>query len=257
MMEITEIEKQNVIDSIEKGTRVDGRGFKDFRDVVVETGVAKKAEGSARVKLGGTEVIVGVKIDVGTPFPDTPDEGMLMVNAELGPIASPNFESGPPGEDATEIARVVDRGIRESEALLLKELCIEEGEEVWKVMVDIHVMDQDGNLMDASALGAIKALMEAKMPAYEDGKVIREEVGKDMKLSAVPVACTVARINGEYIVDPGLVEEKIADAMVTVTWMEDNICSLQKRGFGGFTIEELMEIFKVAKKKTSELRGKI
>lgn len=253
MMDITQIEKQDVLDKIGKGKRTDGRDFKEFRDIKVEAGIAKKAEGSARVEFGDTKVIVGVKMGIGDPFPDTPDEGILMVNAELGPIASPNFESGPPGEDATELARVVDRGIRESEALPLEDLCIEEGEEVWKIMVDIHVLDHDGNLMDASALGAIKALMDAHVPGYEDGEVLREEEN-ELELDAIPVACTIAKIEGEYIVDPDLVEEEVADSMATVTWMEDNLCALQKRQAGGFTSDELLKIFKTAREKSSELR---
>ncbi len=253
MMDITEIEEQSALDKIKKGERLDDRGLEDFRDVEVETGVAKKAEGSAEVRLGDTKVIVGVKFGMGEPFPDTPDEGMLMVNAELGPMASPNFESGPPGKDATELARVVDRGIRESEALPLKELCVEEGEKVWKVMVDIHILDYDGNLMDASALGAAKALIEAEIPEYEDGEVKREKT-KEFPVNKVPVACTVVKVGDKYILDPSLIEEKIADGMVTVTWTEDELCSLQKRGNGGFTKDELLDIFEIARKKTDGLR---
>lgn len=253
MMEITEIEKQAVLDSIGKGERMNGRDFKEFRDVKAETDVAKKAEGSAKVELGDTKVMVGVKMGVGDPFPDTPDEGILMVNAELGPIAAPDFESGPPGENATELARVIDRGIRESEALPLEDLCIEEGEEVWKIMVDIHVLDYDGNLMDASALGATMALMDANVPDYEDGKVIRD-TDEELELDAYPIACTVVKIDDEYIIDPGRIEEEVADSMVTVTWMEDNLCSLQKRGGGSFTSEEMLKVFEIAKEKVSELR---
>jgi len=252
-MDITEIEEQAALDKIKSGKRLDGRDLKKFRDIKVETGVAKKAEGSARVTFGDSKVIVGVKFGVGHPFPDTPDEGILMVNAELGPMASPNFESGPPGKEATELSRVIDRGLRESEALPLEDLCIEEGEEVWKVMVDIHILDHDGNLMDASALGAIAALMEAKIPGYEDGKVLREEK-HDFKIRRTPIACTVAKVGDRYIIDPSLVEEEIVDGMVTVTWTEEELCSLQKRGNGGFKKDELIEIFELAREKSDELR---
>jgi exosome complex component RRP42 len=60
----------------------------------VEQGIIEKAEGSARVLLGKTEVMAGVKIETGEPFPDTPNEGVLTVNAELVPLASPTFEPG-------------------------------------------------------------------------------------------------------------------------------------------------------------------
>ncbi|MEM5804572.1 MAG: RNA-binding protein, partial [Candidatus Aenigmatarchaeota archaeon] len=93
--------------------RLDGRSFDQFREVSIETNVVTSAEGSARVKIGNSLVLAGVKMDVMEPYPDTPDEGNLVVDAELLPIASPDFEPGPPDEHAIEIARVVDRGIRE------------------------------------------------------------------------------------------------------------------------------------------------
>ncbi len=62
---------------------------------------------------------------IGTPFADTPDKGVLSTNAELIPMGSPNFEAGPPDEHSIELARVVDRGIRESEMIDLEKMCIE------------------------------------------------------------------------------------------------------------------------------------
>ena len=82
---------------VEKGKRIDGRKFDEFRKISVETGVSKNASGSARCKIGDTEVVVGVKFDLGEPYSDSPDEGTIMVTAELIPLASPEFESGPPG----------------------------------------------------------------------------------------------------------------------------------------------------------------
>jgi exosome complex component RRP42 len=99
---------------IEKGKRLDGRGLKTTGKSKIEQGLIEKAEGSARVLLGKTEVLVGIKVETGTPFPDTPNEGVMTVNAELVPLASPTFEPGPPDENSIELARIVDRGIRES-----------------------------------------------------------------------------------------------------------------------------------------------
>ena len=41
------------------------------------------------------------------------------------PLADPTAEPGPPGEDVIELARVVDRGIRESGMVDLKQLVLE------------------------------------------------------------------------------------------------------------------------------------
>src|SRR3989344_7494439 len=114
VVEMMAVDSELIRKMIERGKRLDHRPFDQYREMTIEAGIISSAEGSARVKLGNTEVIVGVKLGVGTPFPDTQDEGVLMVTAELLPLAHPDFESGPPGEDAIELARVVDRAIRES-----------------------------------------------------------------------------------------------------------------------------------------------
>ena len=106
--------KNHIVKGLNKGVRLDGRKTEDYREVELEYGVSKTAEGSAKVKIGDTEVIAGAKLLVGTPYPDAPDTGTLMVNAELLPLSSPRFESGPPSIEAIELARVVDRGIRKS-----------------------------------------------------------------------------------------------------------------------------------------------
>jgi exosome complex component RRP42 len=152
------MEGQYALELIMKGKRMDERKFEDFREIKIEKDIIEKAEGSARVKIGETEVIVGIKLNTGEPFPDTPEEGILIVNAEFTPLASPDFESGPPGENAVELARVVDRGIRESKCIEVEKLCITPKEKVWMMFVDIHIINDQGNLLDAAALAAIVAL---------------------------------------------------------------------------------------------------
>ncbi|MEM2103207.1 MAG: RNA-binding protein, partial [Candidatus Bathyarchaeia archaeon] len=96
---MVKVKQKQIAQLIAHGKRLDGREPNDYRDIKIEVGVIEKAEGSARVKIGNTEVLVGTKVDVGEPFPDTPEEGVLTVNAELVPLASPSFETGPPDEN--------------------------------------------------------------------------------------------------------------------------------------------------------------
>ena len=147
-----------------QGKRADNRNFDDYRPIKIEIGYVQKAEGSARVKIGNTQVVAGIKMDLGDPYPDTPDSGVMTTAAEMIPMASPDFESGPPREDAIELARVVDRGIRESEIIEVDKLCIVPGEKIWMVFIDIHIIDYDGNLFDAASLASLAALMTAKVP---------------------------------------------------------------------------------------------
>jgi len=239
------------------GKRLDGRGLTDNREIQLEVGVVGRAEGSARVRLGKTEVMVGTKIELGEPFPDVPDQGVLTVNAELVPLASPTFEPGPPNENAIELARVVDRGIRESKAIALEGLCVEPGKKVFIVFVDVYVLNHDGNLIDASALAALAALLNTKMFKYEvkEGEIKVKPGYAPLPVKNHPVAVTLAKINDKLIVDPWLEEEQVMDARITITTDKDgNICALQKGGYGFFTTQQILEAAKIAKEKAEELR---
>jgi exosome complex component RRP42 len=161
---MSEIKRDHIHKLLATGKRVDGRAWDEFRPISIQINYAENAEGSARVKLGNTDVLVGVKMTVGQPFADTPDKGVLTTNAELIPLASPTFESGPPDEDSVELARVCDRGIRESQMIDLESLCIVPGKEVWILFTDIYVLDYDGNLFDAAFLGAVAALSSTIVP---------------------------------------------------------------------------------------------
>jgi len=257
---IIRVKQKQIAELVSKGKRLDGRGLTDHREFQVETGVAGRAEGSARVCLGKTEVLVGIKIDVGTPFPDVPDKGVLTVNAELVPLASPLFEPGPPDENAVELARIVDRGIRESKAIALEELCIEPGKKVFIVFVDVYVLNHDGNLIDASAMAALAALLNTKMFKYEvkEGEIEVKPGYTPLPVKDYPIAVTFAKINDKLIVDPRLDEEQVMDARLTITTNKDgNICALQKGGYGYFTTQKILEASKIAKTKGAELRKRV
>lgn len=257
---VVSLKQKRIAELVEKGKRVDGRDLTEYREIEVEQGVIGTAEGSARVHLGKTDVMVGIKIEIGDPYPDTPDKGVLAVNAELVPLASPTFEPGPPDEEAIELARVVDRGIRESKAVDFEKLCIQPGKKVFVVFVDVYVLNHDGNLIDASALAAIAALLNTKMFKYEveDGEVEIKPGYTPLSVERKPIAVTFAKINDELVVDPGLEEGRVMDTRLTLTFDDDgNICSIQKGGTGYFKPKEVLEAAKIAGKKAKEIRKKL
>lgn len=248
--------RNHIIKLFASDTRLDGRKFTDYRPIKLETGVTKSAEGSARITIGKTDVIVGIKTEVMEPFPDTQDEGGIMVGAELLPLASPDFELGPPGIQAIEMARVVDRGIRESKALDFKKLCIKEGEKVWMLIIDICTINDSGNLLDASALAAVAALKDMRFPKYENDKLdYKEKTDKKLDLKDLPITVTVVKIGDRLIVDPDLDEEKVIDARLTVASLSDGtLCALQKGGDYPLTAEDIDRMTDIALQKAKELR---
>ena len=256
------IEREHISSLLTHGKRIDDRGIFEFRNIEIDVSPVEKAEGSAQVILGGTRVVAGVKVEIGSPFSDTPNKGVLTCNAELTPIASPFFESGPPDEQTVEIARVVDRGIRESKAVDLEKLVLIPGEKVHVCFVDIYVLDYDGNLFDASEIAATVALMSAKIPEIEVNEDTGELTVLDKKqllpLNNIPVSATFAKINGVLVLDPCLKEERVQDARITMTsTQEGNICAFQKGGIGTITMEDIDTVIEVIKEKAEPVRDLI
>ena len=250
--------KSHLVSILKKGKREDERELMDYRDIDIKVNSIQRANGSARVKLGKTEVIVGVKLDVGEPFPDTPDDGVQIVNAELNPLASPDFESGPPREEAIELARVVDRTLREGKAIDMNKLCITSGKKVWCVFIDIYPINAAGNLFDASALGAIIALKNARFPKYDKktDEVKHEELtDKTLPINNIPILNTFGKIDGSILVDPSAREEKAIDARLSIATLENgHICAMQKGNIGTLTIDDVNKLTKLTKKQGEKLR---
>jgi len=246
---------------LKSDTRLDGRKALEYRKPVkVEYGFTKTAEGSALVTIGKTIVSCGVKVEVGKPYPDRLDEGTIMVGAELLPLSNPDFESGPPRIEAIELARIVDRAIRESKAIDFKKLCIKEGEKVWVLIIDVCPLNDDGNLKDAASLAALAALKDFKFPKYDEKTEtisFKEKTTKKLDLgNKDPLDVTVVKIGDSFIVDPDYEEEKVIEARLTVGSTKDGkLCALQKGGDYPLTEEDISKMVEIGIEKAKELRG--
>ncbi len=251
--------REHVIKFLQNGLRLDGRKPLEYRDISIEVGITKNAEGSARVKIGETELLVGVKMEVGVPYPDTPAEGTIIVGAELLPLSSPEFEAGPPDIQAIELARVVDRGIREGHAVNFKKLCLEEGRKVWMCVIDIVTLNDAGNLFDAAALGAVAALNNTRFPVFDGEKInYKKLIDKGLPIEEEPVSVTVLKVGEHFIIDADYEEEKVIDSRLTVAVMKNgNLCALQKGGDEPLSEEDIEKMVEIAIEKSRELREKL
>ena len=240
---IDTLKKTHILELLKDGKRLDGRSLDQPRELSIDIGVIPKAEGSARARLGDTEVVAGVKVQPERPFPDTGDQGMLMCTAEILPIAHPTAETGPPTPDVVELARVTDRGIRESKMLDMKQLVLEKDKSVIGIFCDNAVTDHDVNLFDVCSYATTAALNSCKLPKYEmkdDAPVKIEGEVSDPPIATLPVSVTMIRIGEHILVDPNMDEWTCLDARITITTNSDgNIVALQKGGSEGFTHEQL------------------
>ncbi len=260
-MKIPGITRRRIVEYLASGKRFDSRGLLDYRSIMVETGISNQADGSARVRIGTTEVVAGVKMAVMEPYTDSEDAGVLAVTVELSPLASERFELGPPRIEAIELARLVDRGIRESGFIDFKKLCIKEGEKVWTVFLDIYPINDSGGLIDASCLAAVAALKDAKMPKYDEekGRVqFGEWTSKKMPLTkSMPFTMTFHKIGSSIILDPSSEEEESSEARLTISISPYNetemVNAMQKGNNTLFTKEEMFNILELAEREWKKL----
>jgi exosome complex component RRP42 len=251
--------KAHINETLKQGIRLDGRKKEEYRNIEIQTGIVATAEGSAMVKCGDTQVVAGIKLAVGEPYPDCQEDGVMMVGTELLPLSNPSFEGGPPRIDSIEIARVIDRGIREGKAIDTKKLCIRKGELVWTVLIDVMPINYDGNLIDMGGLAALAALKNAKMLEIENDKiVIGKRTDEPLPILSMPIPVTVLKIGDNLIIDPTDAEEDVLDARLTVSVLDDDtLCAMQKGGDASLTTKDINEMVDLAIKKSHEIRKKL
>ena len=252
-----ELKRNRIMALLQEDKRIDGRALDEYRSITIDTDVVPKANGSARVRLGDSEVICGIKIQPDRPFSDVGEKGIFICTAELLPLSHPTVETGPPNESVIELARVVDRGIRESHMIDLSQLVIKKNESVVGVFADNVVLDYDGNLFDACSYAATSAILTAQMPRWEygeNGPELQEGL-EPLPTTTLPVSVTMAKIGSHIIADPNSDEWDCMDARITITTNSDgNICALQKGGKGGFTVDELATCGEIAINSSSKIR---
>ncbi|RLG77511.1 MAG: exosome complex component Rrp42 [Thermoprotei archaeon] len=250
---IPKLKANAILNLLARGQRIDKRRLDEYREITIKTGYVPNAEGSAYVKLGNTQVLAGVKLEVGQPYADAPNEGVLIVNAEFIPAASPSFEPGPPDENAIELARIIDRSLREPRVIETNKLAIIPGKKVWIIWLDIYVLDHDGNLIDACMLASMTALMSTRIPAIDVNKetgevtIKREETQGLLPISRLVTTVSVYKIGNYLVVDPNQEEEALSSARLSITVTEEGlIAGLQKAGLDHLTETEIEKAIELA-----------
>lgn len=136
---ISDAEKTFILHGVEDDLRCDGRSRCDYRPMEIETGLVTHANGSCRLRLANTDVLVAVKSEIDIPQLENPDEGKITFFVDCSANAAPEFE-GRAGEDlAMEFSNTLETAYRSRQAFNLKELCILPQQRCWKLNVDVLV----------------------------------------------------------------------------------------------------------------------
>ncbi|KAJ4782315.1 Exosome complex component RRP42 [Rhynchospora pubera] len=263
MVGLSEGEKQFLRGGIEQNLRADGRTRNQFRPIYVETGVIPQANGSARVRLGATEVIASIKAELGKPSILHPDKGKVSIFVDCSPTAAPIYEGKGGEELSMELSVALERCLLGGKsgagaAIDLSLLVLVEGKVCWDLYVDALVVSSDGNLLDSLAAAIKAALSNTGLPKVnvvlgaspeEQPEVdVSDEEFLQFDTSAVPVIVTLTKVGKQYIVDATSEEESQMSSAVSVSVNRNGqICGLTKRGGAGLDPSVIHDMVSVAK----------
>ncbi|TVU01002.1 hypothetical protein EJB05_53561 [Eragrostis curvula] len=263
MVGLSEGEKHFIRGGIAQDIRTDGRRRLQFRALSVETGVIPQANGSARVRLGGTEVIASVKAELGKPSILHPEKGKVNIFVDCSPTAEPMFEGRGSEELSAELSVSLQRCLLGGKsgagaAIDLSSLIVVDGKVCWDLYIDGLVISSDGNLLDALAAAIKVALSDTGIPkvnvslsAASDDEPevdVSDEEFLQFDTSSVPVIITLTKVGRQYIVDATSEEESQMSSAVSVSVnRHGNICGLTKRGGAGLDPSVIFDMISVAK----------
>lgn len=91
-MNISDGERAFIIECASLGYRLDGRSNQISRRAEIQCDVIPQASGSARVRLGATDVFVGIKVELGEPPNDAPDCGRIEFFVDYAPCGTQDIE---------------------------------------------------------------------------------------------------------------------------------------------------------------------
>lgn len=259
---LSNAEKTFILHGVEDDLRCDGRARSDYRPIEIETGLVTHANGSCRLRLANTDVLVAVKTEIDIPHMDKPEEGKIQFFVDCSANAAPEFEGRGGEELAMEFSSTLQGAYRSRQAFNLKALSILPGQRCWKLYVDVLILECGGNLYDAVSLAVKGALFNTRLPkvaaAVMDGGAVDLTLSDDpfdvvkLNVDTVPILITICKIGEHCIVDPSAEEEVCSSAslVVGVCRRGDNgyISNIRTSGVGSFHIETLSKCLELGKK---------
>ncbi|KAI1335111.1 ribosomal protein S5 domain 2-like protein [Xylariaceae sp. FL0016] len=253
-------ERAFVVQALQEGLRLDGRGADQFRKLELDFG---DQYGVSDVTLGKTRVLAKVSAEVTAPYTDRPFDGIFTITTELSPMASPAFEINRSTETEVLLSRLIEKTVRRSNALDTESLCLVAGQKCWSIRVDLHVLSHDGNLIDASCIAVVAALRHFRKPDTSiEGEILTVYTPAEREL--VPLSwlhspfCITFSFFGDdgdiMLLDASLLEEQLRVSSCTISLNKHGeICQIAKLGGTPVEAVNLMQCASVALTKIKEI----
>jgi exosome complex component RRP45 len=172
--------------------RTDGRHAGESRPIRLSFGRAHNMS-ECTVQLGAnTRVSSSVSCHlIPPPHSDRPNDGSITFAVDLSPMSAMGFDYSQPastmvggdgsgsgggmGQSQIEsqklltnrILRILERTLLNGGAIDAEALCVQSGKWVWRLHIDVTVLDHGGNLVDACVLSAVAAMRHFRKPEVQ------------------------------------------------------------------------------------------
>lgn len=218
-----------------------------LREISIETGILKHAEGSCLIKFGNTHVICSASLDNSVPrFLKGMNSG--WVTAEYGMLPRSTNKrmqreasNGKQGGRTLEIQRLIGRSMRA--AVNLSAL----GER--QILVDCDVINADGGTRTAAITGSYVA-MHLAIRSLMDKKVLKTN---PLIAQIAAISCGIYR--DQAIADLDYAEDSSAEVDANFVFnQKGNLIEVQATGEeSDFTTKQLTEMLELASEAASQL----
>jgi len=230
--------------------RPSGRAFDQLRDIILEPGFSKHAEGSCMAKFGNTHVLCTASVEDRLP-PWLKNKGRGWVTAEYGMLPRSTGQRtdreaarGKQTGRTQEIQRLISRAMRAVVKLeLMQDI---------QITLDCDVIQADGGTRTAAITGSYIALHQAVAHLMKIGAVKQNPLIEEV----AAVSCGLWQ--GKAILDIDYAEDSTAEAdanfvMTTSGGLVEVQGTAEQRAFTPAQFDDLM---KLAQKGIGELIAK-
>ncbi|XP_020863934.1 exosome complex component RRP45 isoform X2 [Phascolarctos cinereus] len=256
---LSNCERRFLLRAIEEKKRLDGRQTYDYRNIKISFGTDY---GCCIVELGKTRVLGQVSCELVSPKLNRATEGILFFNLELSQMAAPGFEPGRQSDLLVKLNRLLERCLRNSKCIDTESLCVVAGEKVWQIRVDLHLLNHDGNIVDAASIAAIVALCHFRRPdvSVQGDEItlyaLEERDPVPLSIHHMPICVSFAFFQqGTYLlVDPNEREERVMDGLLVIAMNKHReICTVQSSGGIMLLQDQVLRCSKIAGVKVAEI----
>ncbi|SBT79511.1 exosome complex component RRP45, putative [Plasmodium malariae] len=239
--------------NLKNNLRLDGRNFEDSRNISI---YFLGDYGNVEVSIGHTKVICRITSEIVKPFDKRPNEGIIKINLDIDSFT--NINNLRISDDCLEIKNLIERILKSSNLLNFESLCIIPHKKVWCLLINIVVIENDGNLYDSCYLSAYSALMHFRnndIKSEHTGNIIFEEDETNyspLSIHNSPILTTFAYFNCEDIclIDPTIHEEEFMSSKLSVALNKNGkLISILKPGGSPISYVKILEAIELAKKR--------